>query len=174
MDCAEVEEEECEKRKFLYDFAKNIYSDEAARFKGLEDKSARYFGFLSILIGLLTAFVRLSDHRVIADLDGILSWIYLVLMAVAYIAMANCGRLLFEALKPRLLAIIDLNPELNEYYSGQKLTSIYSSIIDDLMEATSAAREINKDKCKSINKAHKELGVSLATTAMLIMIYPFL
>ena len=170
----EVDKVEVEKRKFLYDFAKNVYSDEVARYKGLEDKAARYFGFLSILVGVITAFVRFSDHSVIGDLNGFLSWVYLVLTVFVYVAIANCGRLLFDVLKPRLLAVIDMTAELNSYYSGQKLVDIYGAVVGDLMEATAVIRAINKEKCQSIEVAHRELAVSLAFTVAVFVVYPFL
>jgi len=167
----DMEKEESEKRKFLYDFAKSIYSEELTRFKALEDKAARYFGFLSILIGTLTLFIRLSEHKLISDLEGPLSWLYLAATVLTYATIINSGRLLFEVLKPRLLALIDLSSELKDYYSNQPLNKIYTEIVDDLMEATKEARIINNEKCTHINNAHREIGASLVFFTILITIH---
>ncbi|MBH3338423.1 hypothetical protein I5L51_04785 [Pseudomonas mendocina] len=169
----EDEKIETDKRKFLYDYSRNIYIDEFARSKSLEDKAARYFGFLSILIGIVTAHVRFSEHKLLG-LDGVWDWIYLILILLAYLAMANCGRCLFDVLRPRAYSLVNMNVELRDYFYGKKLADIYESVIDDLVTTAELAREVNNQKVDSIKMAHKELAASLIFVSLLFAVFIFL
>ncbi len=149
-----------DKYEFLYNYAKNAFDEEIARFKNLEEKASRFISLYSILIAAFTAVVTASVG-VLMPLDTWYKWLILVFVVLTYISFISSWSFLFRALKFMDMPRLPLDENFLKQFRERDLTTNHHSLSVSCSNALKYARQANGEKSKFLQKAHKEIALSV-------------
>ncbi|EOX4985420.1 hypothetical protein ACT7TF_003378, partial [Vibrio cholerae] len=149
-----------DKYEFLYNYAKSAFDEEIARFKNLEEKASRFIGLYSILIAAFTAVVTASVG-VIIPLDIWYKWLILSVIVVTYVSFISSWSFLFRALKFMDMPRLPLDENFLQQFRERDLPTNHYALSMSCSNALKYARQANGQKSNFLQKAHKEIEVSV-------------
>ncbi|KPM00437.1 hypothetical protein [Vibrio splendidus] len=149
-----------DKYEFLYNYAKNAFDEELARFKNLEEKASRFISLYSILIAAFTAVVTASVEMIM-PLDNWYNWLILSIIVLTYLSFISSWSFLFRALKFMDMPRLPLDENFLKQFRERSLTTNHHALALSCSNALKYARQANGQKSKLLQKAHQEIVVSV-------------
>ncbi|WP_434707231.1 hypothetical protein J3P75_14850 [Pseudomonas sp. R1-1] len=159
-----------ERYKFLYDLSRQALNEELDRFKKLEEKAGRFLSILSITIVGYTALNNAASTKIF-PVSGMLSYIFITLSVLTYIALFSACARLFRSIQlsrsPRV-AIDDLTTQIIE---KEDLITSYYQMAKTCQEAQQIARKQLDKKTELLLSAYKEISASAYLLSASLIIY---
>lgn len=149
-----------DKYEFLYNYAKSAFDEELVRFKHLEEKASRFISLYSILIATFTAVITAS-FDVIIPLNIWYKWLMFSLIMLTYVSFISSWSFLFRALKFVDMPRLPLDEDSIKQFCERDLPTNHYALSLSCSNALKCARKENGQKSRFLQKAHKEIVVSV-------------
>lgn len=148
-----------ERYKFLYDLSRQALNEDLDRFKKLEEKAGRFLSTLSIGIVGYTALNNAASAKVFPT-NGILSYTFILLSVLTYIALFSASARLFASIKLSKSPRVAIDEHTNQIIESEDLLTSYYQMALACQEAQQIASEQLHKKTDLLISAYKEISFS--------------
>jgi len=159
-----------ERYKFLYELSKQALDEEIDRFKKLEEKAGRFLSILSIVIVGYTALNNAAASAVLPA-HGLLSYTFIALSALTYIALLSACSKLFSSIKLSKSPRVAIDNETTEIIQNEDLLTSYYQMAIACQEAQQIAKDQLDIKTGYLLSAYKEISFSAAILSASLITY---
>ena len=149
-----------EKYKFLYEYSRAGFEDELQRFRNMEDKTAKFLSFLSIIIVSYTLMLRFYSD-LLFPIESCLQWIAIVSILITYIGLISSWGALFRSLVLTKMPRLPLDKSTVEFVENNDLITVYYHLSLTSVNALSQAKESNVGKSKLLNIGSRDIAFSM-------------
>ena len=147
------------KYKFLYEYVRTSLDEDLERFKNIEDKAAKFMGFLTILIAGYTAVIRFASDIFFLPND-LLTWGTLIIIIFTYIALVSAWGHLFMSLRILNVPRMPFNNYVIDMIDKNSLVTTYWALSQTCKNALEKSRNIIEGKAKNLQIAYQDIGYS--------------
>lgn len=149
------------KYKELYDYCKNIFSEEQNRFNRIDLKASQYIAVLTLLIGASGYFGKWLIEKIIPP-NCFLDWALFILGILIFITIIIAWYFNFRVLKQHLILKPPLNDEIINFYNENRLIDIYFSMSDRFRESLEYNQKITNEKAKYLSFGYKSIVMTMS------------
>lgn len=151
---------EKDKYKFLYEYSRAGFEDELQRFINIENKTAKFLSFLSIIIVSYTLMLRFYSD-LIFPIESFLQWIAIVSILVTYIGLISSWSGLFRSLVLLKMPRLPLERSTVEFIEANDLDTVYYHLSLASVNAFEEAKKGNAIKSKLLKVGSNDIAFSM-------------
>lgn len=160
--------EKNDKYAFLYDYAKSSFENELQRFKNIEDKAAKYIGFLSLLIVAYSALIK-SAFDLFVPADTPAKVLAFIVVSFTFLSLVSSWSLIFRALGVMQMPRMPFDQQLIDDFAERSLPTMHYDLSMAGLTAKNLAREVNIAKITLLSKGHRDICVSAWSVAISVV-----
>ena len=158
-----------DKYKELFEYAKEVYKEELARFTRIDEKASKYLSILTLILGGFGYFgIWVIDN--ILPPQNILEWVLLINLILLFASLIAAWFFNFRALRLHSLQKMPLDNETIEFFNDNKSIDIYFAMTKGLSETNSRNKNETDKKSKNLYRNY----ISTIISVILLIIFTFI
>lgn len=161
-----------EKYKELYLLAKEVFNEEQNRFNRIDEKAAKYFSVLTLLVGAAGFFGKWLVNTLIPP-DGTLEWALLLLGIGLLVTVLVSWFTVFSVFRIHEMRKIPLSSEMIDFFDKNKLLDIHYALARGLKEALEENRKTTDSKSRILSRGYNVMRIAIVLLALVSVLFGF-
>lgn len=153
---------------FLYQYARSLLDEEMQRFRNLEEKAAKYLGFLSAGIAVYTFFLSELDTLIFPP-KNFFQGSACIAVALTYAAMISAWSLLYRVTSLMEMPRLQLNDEYITTNKHEPVDRVQLSLARGCVRALEAARNQNNVKANLLALGYNDITFAMWTLSISVL-----
>lgn len=153
---------------FLYQYARSIFDEELQRFRNLEEKAAKFFGFLTAGIAVYTFLLGELATEIFPP-QNFFQGCACIAAGLTYAAMMSAWSFLYRAIDLKKMPRLPLDDDLITAYKQEPLHKVHLALARSCAKALEAARDQNTQKARLLTQSYEDITFAMWTLSASIV-----